>query len=128
RRALALHLPELGRLARRRPARAVEPAGSGRAGPHPHVAGQRGGGEDEGAAPSMTYSLAMSGGPLLAIALGGLAVAGVLGWRQAWGWRGLRAVRREFPARIDRYQRAGKARIRAELLADPQVRAAVDAH
>ena len=37
----------------------------------------------------------------------------VLVWRKAWSWRGLRAVRRRFPARIDRYAHAGRARIRA---------------
>jgi glycerol-3-phosphate O-acyltransferase len=65
---------------------------------------------------------------LTAVALGGLTVGAVLVWRQVWGWRGLRAVRRRFPARIDRYQHAGRPRIRAALLADPEVAAAVAAH
>jgi len=65
---------------------------------------------------------------LTAVALGGLAVGAVLVWRHAWGWRGMRAVRRRFPARIDRYAHAGRARIRATLLADPEVAAAVGAH
>jgi len=51
-----------------------------------------------------------------------------LGWRQTWSRRRLRAVRRQFPARIDRYHHAGKARIRAALLADPEVAEAVAAH
>src|SRR5258708_4964363 len=63
-----------------------------------------------------------------AVALGGLTVGAVLVWRQVWGWRGLRAVRRRFPARIDRYQHAGRPRIRAALLADPEIAAAVAAH
>ena len=65
---------------------------------------------------------------LTAVAIGGLAVGAVLVWRHAWGWRGMRAVRRRFPARIDRYAHAGRARIRATLLADPEVAAAVGAH
>src|SRR5258707_10253795 len=55
-----------------------------------------------------------------AVALGGLTVGAVLVWRQVWGWRGLRAVRRRFPARIDRYQHAGPPRIPAPLLRDPR--------
>jgi glycerol-3-phosphate O-acyltransferase len=70
----------------------------------------------------------MSPAALAALALGGLAVGAALVWRKAWGWRGLRAVRRRFPARIDRYAHAGRARIRAALLGDPQVAAAVAAH
>ncbi|HET6898118.1 MAG TPA: 1-acyl-sn-glycerol-3-phosphate acyltransferase, partial [Vicinamibacteria bacterium] len=65
---------------------------------------------------------------LMAVALGGLAVGAVLFWRRAWGWRGMRAVRRQFPARIDRYAHAGRSRIRSALLADPEVEAAVTAH
>ena len=65
---------------------------------------------------------------LTAVALGGAAIGAVLVWRKAWGWRGMRAVRRRFPARIDRYKHAGRARIRATLLADPEVAAAVAAH
>ena len=65
---------------------------------------------------------------LAALALGGLAVGAALVWRKAWGWRGLRAVRRRFPARIDRYAHAGRARIRAAVLGDPEVAAAVAAH
>src|SRR5258708_38611671 len=70
----------------------------------------------------------MSPAALAALALGGLAVGAALVWRKAWGWRGLRAVRRRFPPRIDRYAHAGRARIRAALLGDPQVAAAVAAH
>ena len=70
----------------------------------------------------------MSPAALTAVALGGAAIGAVLVWRKAWGWRGLRAVRRRFPARIDRYKHAGRARIRATLLADPEVAAAVAAH
>ena len=70
----------------------------------------------------------MSPAALAAVALGGLAVGAALVWRKAWGWRGLLAVRRRFPARIDRYKHAGRARIRAALLADPEVAAAVAAH
>ena len=70
----------------------------------------------------------MSPAALAALALGGLAVGAALVWRKAWGWRGLRAVRRRFPARIDRYAHAGRARIRAALLGDPEVAAAVAAH
>jgi glycerol-3-phosphate O-acyltransferase len=51
-----------------------------------------------------------------------------LTWRQAWSWRGMRAIRRRFPARIDRYKHVGKARIRSALLGDPEVAAAVAAH
>ena len=70
----------------------------------------------------------MSPAALTAVALGGLALGVVLVWRKAWGWRGLLAVRRRFPARIDRYNHAGRTRIRATLLADPEVAAAVAAH
>ena len=70
----------------------------------------------------------MSLAALAALALGGLAVGAALVWRRTWGWSGLRAVRRRFPARIDRYAHAGRARIRAALLADPEVAAAVAAH
>src|SRR5712691_4400249 len=70
----------------------------------------------------------MTPAALTAVALGGLAVGAVLVWRRVWGWRGLRAVRRRFPARIDRYKHAGRPRIRAALLADPEVAAAVAAH
>ena len=70
----------------------------------------------------------MTPAALTAVALGGLAVGALLVWRKAWSWRGLRAVRRRFPARIDRYKHAGRARIRATLLADPEVGAAVAAH
>ncbi len=70
----------------------------------------------------------MTPAALTAVALGSLAVGAVLVWRRVWGWRGLRAVRRRFPARIDRYKHAGRPRIRAALLADPEVAAAVAAH
>lgn len=40
----------------------------------------------------------------------------------------MRAIRRRFPARIDRYKHVGKARIRSALLGDPEVAAAVAAH
>jgi glycerol-3-phosphate O-acyltransferase len=70
----------------------------------------------------------MSPAALTAVALGGLALGAVLVWRKAWSWRGLLAVRRRFPARIDRYAHARRSRIRAALLADPEVAAAVAAH
>ena len=70
----------------------------------------------------------MSPAAVAALVLGGLAVGVALAWRQRWGWRGLLAVRRQFPARIDRYHHVGKARIRAALLADPEVAEAVAAH
>ncbi len=70
----------------------------------------------------------MTPAAITAVALGGLALGAVLVWRQAWGWRGMLAVRRRYPARIDRYKHAGRARIRADLLADPEVAAAVEAH
>ena len=70
----------------------------------------------------------MTPAAMTAVALGLLAVGAVLAWRQAWGWRGLMAVHRRFPARVDRYKHAGKPRIRAALLADPAVAAAVEAH
>jgi glycerol-3-phosphate O-acyltransferase len=50
------------------------------------------------------------------------------GWLRRRSWRSLRAVRREFRGRIDRYKRAGKAHVRRELLADPEVAAAVAEH
>ncbi len=43
-------------------------------------------------------------------------------------WRSLRSVRRDFRSRIDRYKRTAKSRIRSELLADPEIEAAVDRH
>jgi len=43
-------------------------------------------------------------------------------------WRSLRSVRREFRSRIDRYKRTAKSRIRSELLADPEIEAAVEQH
>jgi glycerol-3-phosphate O-acyltransferase len=49
-------------------------------------------------------------------------------WWRRRSWRSLRALRREFRARIDRYKRTGKAHVRRELLADPQVAAAVAEH
>jgi glycerol-3-phosphate O-acyltransferase len=70
----------------------------------------------------------MTPAAITTIALGGLAIAVLLVWRQAWGWRGLLAVRRRFPARIERYKHAGKPRIRAALLADAEIAAAVSAH
>jgi len=63
-----------------------------------------------------------------AVVVGTLAAGAALAWRQRWGWRGLLAVRRQFPARIDRYHHAGKAHIRAALLADAEVAQAVLAH
>jgi glycerol-3-phosphate O-acyltransferase len=45
------------------------------------------------------------------------------------GFRSLRELRRAFPqARIDRYKRASKSRVRATLLADPEIAAALRAH
>jgi len=49
-------------------------------------------------------------------------------WLRRRSWRSLRALRREFRGRIDRYKRAGKAQVRRELLADPEVAAAVLDH
>ncbi|HEY3121133.1 MAG TPA: 1-acyl-sn-glycerol-3-phosphate acyltransferase [Vicinamibacteria bacterium] len=43
-------------------------------------------------------------------------------------FRSLRELRRAFPARIDRYKRASKGRVRATLLADPEIAAAVRDH
>jgi glycerol-3-phosphate O-acyltransferase len=43
-------------------------------------------------------------------------------------WHSLRSVRREFRSRIDRYKRTAKSRIRSELLADPEIQAAIDSH
>jgi glycerol-3-phosphate O-acyltransferase len=48
-----------------------------------------------------------------------------LGRRQ---WRSVRSIRREFRARIDRFKRTGKGHVRATLLADPEVAAAVSRH
>jgi len=49
-------------------------------------------------------------------------------WLRRRSWRSLRALRKEFRGRIDRYKRAGKAQVRRELLADPEVAAAVLEH
>jgi glycerol-3-phosphate O-acyltransferase len=49
-------------------------------------------------------------------------------WLSRWQWRSLRKVRREFRARIDRFKRTGKGPVRAALLADPEVAAAVSRH
>jgi glycerol-3-phosphate O-acyltransferase len=70
----------------------------------------------------------MTPAAIAAVALGGLAAGAALVWRQRWGWRGMRAVRRRFPARIDRFKRARGARVRILLLADPEVAEAVAAH
>jgi glycerol-3-phosphate O-acyltransferase len=43
-------------------------------------------------------------------------------------FRSLRELRRAFPARIDRFKRASKGRVRATLLADPEIAAALRAH
>jgi glycerol-3-phosphate O-acyltransferase len=45
-----------------------------------------------------------------------------------WQWRSLRSIRRDFRARIDRFKRMGKGHVRAALLADPEVAAAVARH
>ena len=45
-------------------------------------------------------------------------------WQRRW----LRKVRRDFRARIDRFKRMGKGPVRAALLADPEVAAAVARH
>jgi glycerol-3-phosphate O-acyltransferase len=54
--------------------------------------------------------------------------SGLKGWLRRRSWRSLRAFRRRFRGRVDRYQRAGKAQVRRELLQDPEVAAAVAEH
>ena len=49
-------------------------------------------------------------------------------WLSRKQWRSLRAIRREFRARIDRFKRTGKRHVRTALLADPEVAAAVARH
>jgi len=49
-------------------------------------------------------------------------------WLSRWQWRSVRSIRREFRARIDRFKRTGKGEVRAALLADPEVGAAVSLH
>ncbi|HET8647176.1 MAG TPA: 1-acyl-sn-glycerol-3-phosphate acyltransferase [Vicinamibacteria bacterium] len=57
-----------------------------------------------------------------------IASGAVKSWMRRRSWRSLRAVRREFRGRIDRNKRAGKAHVRRELLADPEVASAVAEH
>ena len=68
--------------------------------------------------------------PLAWTAAGALAGALVAGrWLlRRWGRRELRAVRREFRSRVDRYKRTRPHEIRAALLADAQVAEAVAEH
>ena len=49
-------------------------------------------------------------------------------WLRRRSWRSLRALRRRFRGRVDRYQRAGKAQVRRELLEDAEVAQAVAEH
>ena len=49
-------------------------------------------------------------------------------WLNRRQWRSLRSIRRDFRARIDRFKRTGKGHVRAALLADPEVAAAVSRH
>jgi glycerol-3-phosphate O-acyltransferase len=49
-------------------------------------------------------------------------------WLKRRRWRSLRSIRREFRPRIDRFKRTGKDEVRAALLADPEVSAAVARH
>jgi glycerol-3-phosphate O-acyltransferase len=49
-------------------------------------------------------------------------------WLNRWRWRSIRSIRREFRARIDRFKRRSKSHVRAALLADPEVAAAVARH
>ena len=49
-------------------------------------------------------------------------------WLNRRQWRSLRAIRRDFRARIDRFKRMGKGHVRGALLADPEVAAAVSRH
>lgn len=50
------------------------------------------------------------------------------GWLGRLQWRSLRSIRREFRARIDRFKRLAKGHVRAELLADREIAAAVARH
>ncbi len=66
--------------------------------------------------------------PLVAAgALAGALIAGPWLLRR-WGRRELRAVRREFRSRVDRYKLTSAHEIRAALLQDPQVARAVGEH
>lgn len=49
-------------------------------------------------------------------------------WLRRWQWRSIRSIRREFRARIDRFKRQSKGRVRAALLSDPEVAKAVVRH
>lgn len=62
---------------------------------------------------------------IVAAAALGLAV---FGWLRRRARRSVRDLRRAFPSRIDRFKLTAKARVRAELLADPEIAAAVARH
>jgi glycerol-3-phosphate O-acyltransferase len=49
-------------------------------------------------------------------------------WLSRRRWRSMRSIRREFRARIDRFKHRSKSHVRAALLADPEVAAAVARH
>lgn len=66
---------------------------------------------------------------VLILAGAALALGAVLAlWLRGRGYFSVRAVRREFRARIDRFKRVGKSHVRRELLADAEVARAVHAH
>jgi len=49
-------------------------------------------------------------------------------WLSRRRWRSMRSIRREFRARIDRFKHRSRGHVRAALLADPEVAAAVARH
>jgi glycerol-3-phosphate O-acyltransferase len=49
-------------------------------------------------------------------------------WLDRWQFRSVRSIRREFRSRIDRFKLARPAHVRAALLSDPEVAAAVASH
>ncbi len=63
------------------------------------------------------------------VGFGVLALAlAALVWRARRSFFSVRAVRREFRARIERFKRVGKGPVRQALLRDPEVARAVEAH
>jgi glycerol-3-phosphate O-acyltransferase len=67
--------------------------------------------------------------PVLVLVAAALVLgAGLALWLRRRGYFSVRAVRREFRARVDRFKRVGKGHVRRELLADPEVAHAVHAH
>jgi glycerol-3-phosphate O-acyltransferase len=73
----------------------------------------------------MTMSLAVAGTVLLGVLVLALALRF---WLRRASRRWVRAVRREFRSRVDRFKRTRRARVGEELLADPEVAAAVSSH